>query len=240
MTCALIFAGGSGSRINSRARPKQFLQFYGKELILYTLENFQSHPDVDAIAIACVASWIPRLEKLLAKNEMTKVKAVVPGGDTGQQSIRNALLAIKAFAPEDSVILVHDGVRPFVTEELISQCILSTRERGSAIAVCPSIETIVTIEGGKISTITDRSKCFHARAPQCFLLKDLLAAHERAEREGWAGLIDSATLMRRCGHELYAVQCGFDNIKITTPQDFYTFKALYEAHEQQQIFGFQD
>ena len=238
MNVALVFAGGAGSRMNSRARPKQFLQFYGKELILYTLENFESHPEVDAIAIACIAGWLPRLKSLLSRYEITKVKAVVPGGETGQASIRNALLAIKDFAPDDAAILVHDGVRPFVTEELISQCILSARMRGSAVACSPAIETVVTIEGGKIETITDRSKCFHARAPQCFLLKDLLAAHGRAEREGWDGIVDTATLMRRCGHELYAVECGFDNIKITTPEDFYTFKALYEAREQQQIFGF--
>lgn len=237
MTTALIFAGGSGTRMNSRARPKQFLQFYGKELIIHTLENFQSHPEVDAIAVVCIADWIPYLRRLLEKFEMSKVRSVVPGGKTGQESIYNGLRAIKEFAPDDSAVLVHDGVRPFVSEQLISDCIACVQKNGSAVTVTPAVETIVMQESGKITSITDRSKCFHAKAPQCFLLGELLSAHEKARAEGRTDMIDSASLMKFYGHELYTVAGGFDNIKITTPADFYTFKALYEVREQQQIFG---
>lgn len=237
MTTALIFAGGSGTRMNSRARPKQFLQFYGKELIIHTLENFQSHPEVDAIAVVCIADWIPYLRRLLEKFEMSKVRSVVPGGASGQESIYNGLCAIKEFAPDDSIVLVHDGVRPFVSEQLISDCIACVKKNGSAVTVTPAVETIVMQEGGKITSITDRSKCFHAKAPQCFLLGELLSAHEKACAEGRTDMIDSASLMKFYGHELYTVAGGFDNIKITTPADFYTFKALYEVREQQQIFG---
>ena len=237
MTVTLIFAGGSGTRMNSRACPKQFLQFYGKELIIHTLENFQSHLEVDAIAVVCIADWIPYLQKLLEKYQMDKVRAVVPGGASGQESIYNGLRAVRKFAPEDSVVLVHDGVRPFVGDRLISDCIRSVRERGSAITVTPAIETIVTAEGGRVTSITDRSKCCHAKAPQCFRLSELLSAHERARSEGRADFIDSASLMRHCGHELFTVEGSFDNIKITTPADFYMFRALYEVREQQQIFG---
>ena len=237
MTNALIFAGGSGSRMNSRARPKQFLQFYGKELIIHTLENFQNHPDVDGIVVVCIEDWIPYLQKLLDKFEIDKVRAVVPGGASGQESIYNGLCALKEFAPNDSIVLVHDGVRPFVNETLISDCISCVKEHGSAITVTPAIETIVTTDNGKITSITDRSKCFHAKAPQCFLLGELLEAHEKARAEHNTSMIDSASLMQFYGHELYTVQGNFDNIKITTPADFYTFKALYEVREQQQIFG---
>ena len=237
MTNALIFAGGSGSRMNSRARPKQFLQFYGKELIIHTLENFQNHPDVDGIVVVCIEDWIPYLNKLLEKYGVDKVRTVVPGGATGQESIYKGLCALKEFAPNDSIVLVHDGVRPFVNETLISDCISCVKEHGSAITVTPAIETIVTTDNGKITSITDRSKCYHAKAPQCFLLGQLLEAHEKARAEHTAAMIDSASLMRWAGHELYTVQGNFDNIKITTPADFYTFKALYEVREQQQIFG---
>lgn len=237
MTTALIFAGGSGTRMNSRGRPKQFLQFYGKELIVHVLENFQDHPEIDAIAVVCIADWIAYLERLVAKYGLDKVRAVVPGGASGQESIHRGLVAVKEFAPDDSVVLVHDGVRPFVNEKLISDCIRTVKEKGSAITVTPAIETIVTQEDGKIASITDRSKCFHAKAPQCFYLGELLAAHERARAEGNADMIDSASLMKFYGHELYTVPGNFDNIKITTPADFYTFKALYEVREQQQIFG---
>lgn len=237
MTNALIFAGGSGSRMNSRSRPKQFLQFYGKELIVHTLENFQSHPEVDGIVVVCIEGWISYMEGLVGRYALDKVRAVVPGGATGQESIYRGLLALKDFAPEDSVVLVHDGVRPFVGERLISECIRCVREYGSAITVTPAVETIVTQEDGKITSITDRSKCFHAKAPQCFRLGELLAAHEQARAEGRTDMIDSASLMQFYGRELFTVVGGFDNIKITTPADFYTFKALYEVREQQQIFG---
>ena len=237
MTNALIFAGGSGTRMNSRARPKQFLQFYGKELIIHTVENFQNHPDVDGIVIVCIEDWIPYLNKLLEKFQIDKVRAVVPGGASGQESIYKGLRAIREHAQDNSIVLVHDGVRPFVNEQLISNCINCVKEHGSAITVTPAIETIVTQEDGKITSITDRSKCFHAKAPQCFWLSELLAAHERARAEGRTDMIDSASLMKFYGHELHTVVGGFDNIKITTPADFYTFKALYEVREQQQIFG---
>ena len=237
MTNALIFAGGSGTRMNSRARPKQFLQFYGKELIIHTLENFQNHPKIDGIVVVCIADWIPYLQKLLEKYQIDKVRAVVAGGETGQESIYKGLCAIRDFATEDSVVLVHDGVRPFVNETLISDCIRSVCEHGSAITVTPAIETIVTEEDGKITSITDRSKCYHAKAPQCFVLGELLTAHEKARADGNTNMIDSASLMKFYGHELYTVPGNFDNIKITTPADFYTFKALYEVREQQQIFG---
>lgn len=237
MNDVLIFAGGSGTRMNSRGRPKQFLQFYGKELIIHTLENFQNHQEIDNIVIVCIEDWIPYLEKLLSKFGIDKVRKVVPGGKTGQESIYKGLCAIKEFSSKEDIVLVHDGVRPFVNEELISNCIKSVKEKGSAITVTPAIETIVTLEDGRIQTITDRSKCFHAKAPQCFYVDDLYSTHEKAIKDGNTNMIDSASLMKFYGYELYTVPGNFDNIKITTPADFYTFKALYEVREQQQIFG---
>lgn len=237
MTNVLIFAGGSGTRMNSKGRPKQFLQFYGKELIIHTLENFQNHPMIDGIAIVCIENWIPYLEKILEKYQITKVKKIVPGGKTGQESIYNGLKAIENFSEKDSIVLIHDGVRPFINEDVITNCIETTKKYGNAITVVPAIETIVTLENEKIQTITDRSKCFHARAPQCFILKDILTAHEKAIKDKNLNMIDSASLMKFYGYELYTVQGNVDNIKITTPADFYTFKALYEVRENQQIFG---
>ena len=127
MTNALIFAGGSGTRMNSKSRPKQFLQFYGKELIIHTLENFQNHPEIDNIVVVCIADWIPYLEKLLLKYGIDKVKAVVSGGVTGQESIFKGLKAIKTFdKDEKSIVLIHDGVRPFINEDVILQLKLSS------------------------------------------------------------------------------------------------------------------
>lgn len=237
MNNVLIFAGGAGRRMNSRSKPKQFLKLYGKEIIIHTLENFQNHPEVDNIVVVCIKGWITYLQKLLAQYGMDKVRLIVAGGKTGQESIYNGLRALSDFAPEDSIVLVHDGVRPFVTDTLISDCIKSVKKNGSAITVTPAIETIVELDGKKIQTITDRSKCYLAKAPQCFYLGELLAAHEKAIKDGNTSMIDSASLMKHYGHSLYVVPGSADNIKITTPADFYTFRALYDARENQQIFG---
>ena len=237
MNNVLIFAGGAGRRMNSRSKPKQFLKLYGKEIIIHTLENFQNHPEVDNIVVVCIKGWINYLQKLLAQYDMDKVRLIVAGGKTGQESIYNGLCALSDFAPEDSIVLVHDGVRPFITDSLISECIKSVKKFGSAITVTPAIETIVELDGKKIQTVTDRSKCYHAKAPQCFYLGELLDAHEKAIADGNINMIDSASLMKHYGHDLYVVAGNAENIKITTPADFYTFRALYDARENQQIFG---
>lgn len=237
MNNVLIFAGGAGRRMNSRSKPKQFLKLYGKEIIIHTLENFQNHPEVDNIVVVCIKGWITYLQKLLAQYDMDKVRFIVAGGKTGQESIYNGLCALSNFAPDDSIVLVHDGVRPFVTDTLISECIKSVKKNGSAITVTPATETIIELKDKKIQAITDRSKCYLAKAPQCFYLGDLLKAHEKALKEGKKDMIDSATLMKSYGHDLYVVQGNTDNIKITTPADFYSFRALYDARENQQIFG---
>ena len=150
MNYALIFAGGSGSRMNSKGRPKQFLQFYGKELIIHTLENFQNHPEIDGIAIVCIEDWIPYLKKILQKYEIDKVRTIVSGGKTGQESIYKGLCAIKSVDNSNSIVLIHDGVRPFINEDVISSCIQSVKEHDSAITVVPAIETIVTLKDNKI------------------------------------------------------------------------------------------
>ena len=236
-TNALIFAGGVGNRMNSVAKPKQFLQLYGKEIIIHTLENFQNNPLIDNIVVVCKDNWIDFLKKLLKKYDIDKVRWIVPGGETGQLSIFNGLCELEKNVERDSIVLVHDGVRPFVSDKLINDCIESVKQFGSAVTVVPAIETIVTLEGGEIKTITDRSKCYHAKAPQCFYLGELLDSHRKAMAEGITNMIDSASLMKYYGHSLHTVSGDYDNIKITTPTDYYTSRALYEVRENKQIFG---
>ena len=235
---ALIFAGGSGIRMSSNAQPKQFLQLHGKEIIIHAIEQFEQHPAIDAIAVACIEAWIPFFKSLLEKYQIKKVKWIVAGGATGQESICNGLTVIKNDCPDDTAVLIHDGVRPLINSELITNCINSVKEHGSAITVTPEIETVVSLDSNKkITSITDRSCCYHAKAPQCFRLNDIYAAHQCAKQEGLDNVIDSASLMAHYGHELYTVEGGYENIKITTPTDFYLFRALFEAKENSQIFG---
>lgn len=240
MNVALIFAGGTGSRMNSKARPKQFLELNGRAIIIHTLQWFEQHPDIDAICVVCIAEWIDYLKELLSRSFIHKVKWIVPGGASGQESICNGIRAIHdSGAPDDTVVLIHDGVRPLISEKLISDNIECVRLHGSAITVTPAIETIIgTNEENQVEHITDRKLCKLARAPQSFFLKDIYAAHMQALEAGKKDMIDSASLMKFYGFSLYTVEGPVENIKITTPMDFYLFRAIYEARENSQIFGF--
>lgn len=237
MNIALIFAGGVGTRMNSKTKPKQFLQLYGKEIIVYTIENFQNSNEIDSILVVCKEEWMEYLSNLLNKYKLDKVRWIVKGGETGQESIYNGLKALESIADPKSIVLVHDGVRPFVDDILIHNCIDSVNKYGSAITVVPTVETIVSLEHDQINKIIDRSTCFIAKAPQCFYFQDLLTAHQYAIMNEYSNIIDSATLMQLYGHSLHAIIGDFDNIKITTPVDFYIFRALYDARENKQIFG---
>ena len=239
MNYAVIFAGGIGKRMNTKALPKQFLKLYGKEIIIYTLEHFEKHKEIDGIAVACVEEWIPYLKELIEKYRLEKVRAVIPGGRTGQDSIFEGIKAIDQLAQGDGhIVLIHDGVRPLINEQIITNCIKSVRENGSAITVAPAVETIIRVDGNQqVREVIERADCLMARAPQCFFLKDILEAHRKAVQENRHDFIDSASIMKYYGHTLSVVDGPVENIKITTPMDFYTFRALFEARESSQLFG---
>jgi len=234
---AVIFAGGAGKRMNTVSRPKQFLELHGKPIIIYTLELFDVHPDVDGIIVVCIESWIPFLKKMLKKFEITKVIEVVPGGETGQDSIFNGLQSAYKHFPEDSIVMIHDGVRPLITEKTITDNILQVQKTRSCITCIPATETFVVKEGNDL-TIPSRANSLIARAPQSFILRDILAAHEKAKEEGMHDFIDSCTMMSYYGHHMNTIIGPMENIKITTPTDFFIFRAMVEVHENQQIFGF--
>lgn len=240
MNIAVIFAGGIGRRMNSKALPKQFLKLYGKEIIIYTLEQFEGHYGIDGIVVACVEDWIPFLNELVKKHNMTKVRRIVPGGETGQDSIYHGLIAAQQCTDtnEENIVLIHDGVRPLIDERTITDCIRSVQENGSAITVAPAIETVIRIDDNQqIDDVIKRSQCLLARAPQCFYLSDIIEAHGKAIKEDRHDFIDSASLMKYYGYDLSVVSGPVENIKITTPMDYYTFKALFEARESSQLFG---
>ena len=238
MNIAVIFAGGSGKRMNTVSRPKQFLELNGKPVIIYTLELFDNHPDIDGIVVVCIESWITFLKKQLKKFEITKVVGLVPGGDTGQDSIYNGLVEAKKYYGDDSVLLIHDGVRPLITEQTITDCIRMVKEKGNCITCIPATETfVVTNKDGSLS-IPSRNNSLIARAPQCFHLGDIMEAHKKARTEGRHDFIDSCSMMSYYGHHMNTIIGPMENIKITTPTDFFIFRAMVEVHENQQIFGF--
>lgn len=243
MNIAVIFAGGSGLRMHTKSRPKQFLDLNGKPIIIYTLELFDNHPGIDAIVVACIESWIPFLEKQLRKFEINKVVKIVPGGESGQASIYNGLCAAEAYiksknvASEDTTVLIHDGVRPLITEETITDNINKVAEVGSCITCIPATETLVVKQHDGSLEIPSRADSLIARAPQSFLLSDILTAHRRAIDEKKNDFIDSCTMMSHYGYKLGTIIGPMENIKITTPTDFFVLRAMVKVHEDQQIFG---
>ena len=240
MNIAVIFAGGSGNRMHTKSRPKQFLEYNGKPIIIYTLELFDNHPMIDSIVVVCIEGWVPFLQKMLKKFEINKVVKIVPGGTTGQESIYHGLVAAEEVSEgkEDTAVLIHDGVRPLITEETISDNIHTVRENGNCITCIPATETfIVKQEDGSLE-IPTRANSLIARAPQSFLLKDIIAVHRKAIDEGRNDFIDSCTMMSHYGYKMNTIIGPMENIKITTPTDYFIFKAMVEVHENQQIFGF--
>ena len=239
MTTALIFAGGTGTRMGSAGRPKQFLELHGKPIIIHTLEHFDRHPEIDAIAVVCISGWIDYLKDQLERFRIKKVRWIVPGGETSQDSTRAGLgILAEHCDPEDTIVLIHDGVRPLISEKLISENIASVKQYGNAITAAPAIETIITVDGNEdVTALIDRQACRLARAPQSFWLADIMAMHQRAMAEGYDQMLDSASLMIHYGKKLHLVASPAENIKITTPSDFYIFKAIQEARENMQILG---
>lgn len=236
---ALIFAGGVGNRMNSKARPKQFLEIHGKPIIIHTLDHFEENQQVDAICVVCVETWLDYMNQLVERFRIKKVKWLVSGGETAMESQYNGLKAIyqDCLPGERVTVLIHDGVRPMITQQLIDDCIESVNKHGSAITVAPQNETIVKLQSDIIVDTVSRAECMIARAPQCFFLHEILQQHEKARKEGMNHYIDSASMMLSFGHEIHVVNGPAENIKVTTPADFYICRALMDARENSQIYG---
>lgn len=238
MNIGVIFAGGVGRRMNTKGKPKQFLEVHGKPIIVHTIDIFQNTEAIDAVVVVCVSDWLDYMNNLVERFNLTKVKAVVAGGETGQMSIFKGLEAAEQLATDDAVVLIHDGVRPLINEEVINANIQSVKETGSAVTSVRAKETVVLVnDSSKISEVVDRTRSFIAKAPQSFYLSDILSIERDAISKGITDAIDSSTLMGMYNRELTIVEGPYENIKITTPDDFYMFKALYDARENEQVYG---
>lgn len=237
MTTALIFAGGTGKRMNTRSKPKQFLEIHGKPIIVYTLEHFEYHEQIDNIVVVCIKDYIEELKGLLGRFGITKVKRIVPGGATGHDSIYLGLLAMKDFAAENDIVLIHDGVRPFINEELITLNIEAVEKYGNAITCEPAKESSIrSIDGEVILEVPPREQMYTAKAPQSFRFATILHLYEKAHADGRRS-IDSSHLCSIYHEPMHMVLSTRNNMKITEPADFYICRALYDAQESQQVFG---
>ncbi|MDD1401138.1 IspD/TarI family cytidylyltransferase [Limosilactobacillus reuteri] len=242
MNIAVVFAGGVGKRMHSKDIPKQFLKLHDKPIIIHTLELFERNSNIDAIIVACLKDYIGYLNELVSKYSLKKVQKIVPGGSTGQESIYNGLKAAASIGNRNKdIVLIHDGVRPLINDNTINRNIKSVRKFGSAITSVKAKETIIVVDDEEnIVSINDRSHSRLARAPQSFYLNDILSAHERAIKENKFDFIDSCSMMTFYGKKIHLIDGPQENIKITTPDDFYTMRALLDAKENAQIYGLDD
>ena len=223
---ALIIAGGSGARMHQNI-PKQFLTINERPVIIYTLEAFQKHADIDAIAVVCINGWEPVLLAYANQFNITKLNYIIPGGETGQESIYNGIYELKKYYSDDDIVLIHDAIRPMVSAEIISDCIVKTKQFGCAIATIPCAEAMLETEDGMISTGSyPRNNLKRTQTPQGFPLGKIYDLHERALLKGITNSVASCTLMIEMGEQVYFSAGSEKNIKLTTVEDLDIFKAL--------------
>lgn len=226
---ALIIAGGSGNRMHQDI-PKQFLTINEKPVIMYTLEAFQNHLEIDAIAVVCIEGWEQVLRAYANQFNISKLAYIVAGGKNGQDSIRNGVFELERHFKGDDIVLIHDAIRPLVSAEIISDCIAKTRQFGCAIATIPCAEAMMQTEDGSASTGSyPRDKLKRTQTPQGFPLEKICSLHRRALEAGITNSVASCTLMIEMGEQVYFSAGSEKNIKLTTVEDLDIFKALLAA-----------
>ena len=232
MNVAIVFAGGSGARMGT-STPKQFLELAGKPVLAWTLGLFQSHPRIDRIRVVAARDCFDRVAGICGKYGISKLSGIAEGGATAQDSIYSGLRsAVDGGDGLDSVVLLHDGVRPYVESDVISANIDAVEKYGNAVTYTPCFETIVVSRDGEtIDALPYRRESYTAQAPQSFRLGDILAAHERirARPQGYADMIDQATICWTLGIKIHLVKGNRGNMKITTPEDIVALDALLKA-----------
>lgn len=242
MNIAIIFAGGVGQRLNNgeNSTPKQFLKINDKPIIIRTLELFQTHKDIDKIYISIHPDYYEYMQELVKYYYITKTAGIVNGGKTGQKSIYNALKLAQKENPQDSIVLIHDGVRPNITEEVITKNIECTKKNGNAITCTSCFETILISENGiNPEHVPYRKDTYAAQAPQTFHLGEVIEAHEitRKTNPNYTDIVDTCTLYKTLNKKTFMVKGNRGNIKITTIEDLYILRALIRYKEDLEAFG---
>lgn len=233
MNIALIIAGGSGQRMNQDI-PKQFINVYDKPVIIYTLEAFQAHPDIDSIYVVCLEGWHEILKAYAKQFNITKLDNVINGGEFGQESIKNGIQAISKKFDENSIVLIHDAIRPMVSTEIISDNIAKCKKYGNSITVIPCQEAMLKSEDKyQSSESINRDYLWRTQTPQTFYLKDILSLHKEAISKGITNSVASCTLMIELNRKVYFASGSEKNIKLTTTDDLEIFKSLLKSKKDE-------
>jgi 2-C-methyl-D-erythritol 4-phosphate cytidylyltransferase len=233
MNIALIIAGGSGQRMNQDI-PKQFLNVNDKPVIVYTLEAFEKHAEIDEIAVVCIEGWETILSAYAKQFGITKLKYIIPGGDCGQASIRNGVYELEKHHGSDDIVLIHDAIRPLVSQEIISDCIVKVKKYGNAIATIPCAEAMLqTTDQMSAQESYPRDNLKRTQTPQGFYIGEICQLHRDALDKGITNSVASCTLMIEMGKKVY-FSCGSEkNIKLTTVEDIDIFKALLQSRRSE-------
>lgn len=234
MNIALIIAGGAGHRMNQDI-PKQFINVYDKPVIVYTMEAFQKHPNVDAIEIVCLDGWHDVLRAYAKQFGISKLENIVPGGKNGQDSIRNGLYDIATrHSGQDDVVLIHDAIRPMVSADVITDNIRVCRQYGNAITVVPCTAAMLkTYDSLSTTEQVPRDNLKITQTPQAFFINDIIEVHKEALKRGITNSVASCTLYIEMGKKLYMSVGSEKNIKLTTTEDIEIFKAILNAKKDE-------
>ena len=225
----LLIAGGSGNRMHQDI-PKQFLSVNERPVIVYTLEAFENHPEIDAIAVVCIEGWEQALWSYAKQFRISKLKYVIPGGENGQDSIRNGVMELEKHYSPDDIVLIHDAIRPMVSAEIISDNIRVATKFGNAVTVIPCAEAMIQTEDGAVSVGSyPRNRLKRTQTPQAFHIGQICDLHRRALEAGVTNSVASCTLMIEMGEQVYFSAGSEKNIKLTTVDDLDIFKALLAA-----------
>ena len=234
MNYALIIAGGSGNRMGQDI-PKQFMHIDGALIIIHTMKCFEQHPDIDGIAVVCLKGWETVLQSYANQFNITKLKWIFPGGNTGMESIHNGIYGLQEQGCDgEDLVLIHDAVRPLLSQEVISSNIAICKAYGYAITGIQCREAILQSPDGFTSrTSIPRDTLIRTQTPQTFRLKNIIAAHERAKELGITNSVASCTLIAEIGeNEMHIVPGSEKNIKITTVEDIEIVKALMHTSKE--------
>ena len=232
MNIALLTAAGTGSRMHQDI-PKQFIHVMDRPIIIWTMEAFETHPNVDAIIVSCLEGWESVLWSYAKQFNITKLKWVVKGGASGQESIHNALAELEKHCdPKETTVLVHDGNRPLVTQEIISNSLATFAHYGDSVAAIPCTEVVFRSRDGFTSDENiPREELLRTQTPHVYTLEKLLWAHEEAAKRGITGTAASCQLMFALGEPVHFSAGSEVNIKITTVEDVALMKALITTHQ---------
>ena len=232
---AVIIAGGSGRRMGQDI-PKQFINVYDKPILIYTLEGFQNHPDIDAIEVVCLEGWQDLVWAYAKQFNIDKLKWVTPGGSTGQESIRNGVYNLEGKCAKDDIIIIHDGIRPLVDSFVLSDVIAVCRKHGNAVTAMPYNEQIFVADDDSSTTrYIPRGTIRRVSTPQAYIFDELDAAYHTAfeKKIGIFGSAYTNTMMVDLGKRLYFAAGSDKNIKLTTKDDLELFKAYLHSDKDQ-------